>query len=240
MNIAANLSSGVSSLNTPFFNLYTSNVANLETWTQEHVPGSSGICVPETMRYNGNGFYGGGQAASNASCDTTIAPSYNSQTLTSGAEVSLWIWRQYQTTGSTSFLQAGYPFMKASAQFLLSQSTLGSDRFLHTNANSHETQWSVTDPVTDIVAESALFPVVVSAAQTLGTDAPIHKPAAKSRKSDPAAAQNRCRDTLASVDRERGFRGSRRYRLFHRAHSAATQRREPRPRGGVALWPDWR
>ena len=171
MNIAANLSSGVNSLNTPFFDLYTSNLANIEAWTSANVSGSTGACVPETMRYNGNGYYVGGSAVSDASCDTAISPSYNAQTFTSGAEVSLWIWQQYRTTLSMPFLQAGYPLMKASAQFLLSQAKLGSDGFLHTTANAHETQWDVTDPVTDIVAMGALFPVVVSAAQALGTDA---------------------------------------------------------------------
>ena len=170
MDIAANLSSGVSSLNTPFFNLYTSNLANIEAWTAAHVPGSTGACVPETMRYNGNGFYLGTEAASNASCDTTIAPSYNAQTFSTGTEVSLWIWRQYQATNNLAFLQAGYPLMKAAAQFLLSRATLGSDGFLHTTANAHETQWQVTDPVTDILAMSALFPAVVSAASVLDTD----------------------------------------------------------------------
>ena len=47
---------------------------------------------------------------------------------------------------------------------------VGSDGLLHTTANAHETQWQVTDPVTDILAMQALFPVVVSAAQTLNTD----------------------------------------------------------------------
>jgi hypothetical protein len=172
MQIAANLSSGVSSLNTGFFNLYTSNLGNLQAWTQAHVPGHAGVCVPETMRFNGNGFYGGGSAASNASCDTTISPSYNSQNITTGAEVGLWIWQQYLDTGNTSFLQAGYPLMKAAAQFLLSY-PVGSDGRRHTTANAHETQWAVTDPVTDVLAMQALFPVVVSAAQTLGTDASL-------------------------------------------------------------------
>ncbi|GAA3435692.1 glycosyl hydrolase family 95 catalytic domain-containing protein [Kutzneria kofuensis] len=170
MQLAANLSSGVPALNTPFFNLYTSNLANIQSWTQQHVPGTTGACVPETMRFNGNGYYGGGSAANNASCDSTIAPSYNSLNLSTGAEVSLWIWQTYQQNRNQSFLQNGYPLMKAAAQFLLSYAKTGADGRLHTTANAHETQWNVTDPVTDILAMQALFPVVVSAAQTLNTD----------------------------------------------------------------------
>ena len=170
MQLAANLSSGVPALNTGFFNLYTSNLANIQAWTSAHVPGTTGACVPETMRFNGNGFYGGGSAASNASCDSTIAPSYNSLDLSSGAEVSLWIWQTYLENRSQPFLQNGYPLMKAAAQFLLSYAKVGGDGLLHTTANAHETQWNVTDPVTDILAMQALFPVVIAAAQTLNTD----------------------------------------------------------------------
>ncbi|HEY4020143.1 MAG TPA: hypothetical protein VGM75_15740 [Pseudonocardiaceae bacterium] len=171
MQLAANLSSGVPTLNTGFFNLYTSNLANLQSWTSAHMPGRTGVCVPETMRFNGNGYYGGGSAASNASCDSTISPSYNSLNISSGAEVSLWIWQQYLDTNNIAFLRAGYPLMKATAQFLLSYATTGSDGLLHTTANAHETQWDVTDPVTDILAMQALFPTVASAAQKLNTDA---------------------------------------------------------------------
>jgi hypothetical protein len=166
--IDANLTSGESALNANYFSLYTSNVAALTAWTQAHMPGHTGICVPETMRFNGNGQYG--TDANNASCDDTISPSYNSLTITSGAEVAYWIWQQYLQTGNTTFLQAGYPIMKGAAQFLLSYATLGADGKLHTTANAHETQWDVTDPITDIAAMQSVFPIVVSAAQKLGMD----------------------------------------------------------------------
>jgi hypothetical protein len=48
---------------------------------------------------------------------------------------------------------------------------LGPDGLLHTTANAHEMQWNVKDPTTNIAAMQALFPVVASAAQVLGTDA---------------------------------------------------------------------
>jgi hypothetical protein len=170
MHISANLGSGVESLNTAYFNLYTNNVANIAAWTSANVTNSTGDCVPETMRYNGNGHYSTGAPDDGASCTTLVTPSYNSLTFSSGTEISLWVWRQYQQTKDLAFLQTGYPLMKAAAQFLLSQATLGSDGFLHTTANAHETQWDVPDPVTDIVAMSTLFPAVVSAAQVLNTD----------------------------------------------------------------------
>ncbi|WNI18533.1 hypothetical protein [Actinacidiphila sp. ITFR-21] len=60
--------------------------------------------------------------------------------------------------------------MKDSATFLLAYQKAGSDGKLHAVANAHETQWAVQDPTTDLAADSALFPVVIQAAQPLGTD----------------------------------------------------------------------
>ena len=168
MQVAANLSSGAFALDDPVFTLYRENVGNLQQWTKDHMGGRPGICVPETMRFNGNGYYSG--SLDNASCEGNIAPSWNARTITSGAEVALWIWQRYLMTDDKAFLAANYPVMREAARFLLSYATVGSDGLLHTFANAHETQWDVNDPVTDIVAMKALFPVVAQAAGVLGTD----------------------------------------------------------------------
>jgi hypothetical protein len=63
--------------------------------------------------------------------------------------------------------------MSQVAQFMLAYATQGSDGLLHTMANAHETQWAVTDPITDIVAMKAFFPAVIAAAGQLGTDASL-------------------------------------------------------------------
>jgi hypothetical protein len=76
-------------------------------------------------------------------------------------------------TQDRTFLSTNYPIMSQAATFLLAYATQGSDGFLHTVANAHETQWDVQDPTTDIVAMQALFPAVVSAAGILGTDASL-------------------------------------------------------------------
>nr|BFD87728.1 hypothetical protein StreXyl84_71290 [Streptomyces sp. Xyl84] len=170
MQAAANLTSGAGQLNTPFYRLYTSNLAAIEAWTKDHMPGHTGACVPETMRFNGNGYFDGGTG--NASCEASVT-SYNAQTVSTGAEVSLALWQQYRTTGDLAFLQDAYPLMRSSARFLLSYATTGTDGLLHTRANAHETQWDVKEPVTDVAAMQALFPVVVSAAKALGTDADL-------------------------------------------------------------------
>jgi hypothetical protein len=173
MYVQADISAGAFSLNTPVFDLYRNNIDNIAAWTTAHYPGRQGLCVPETMRFNGNGYYAPGQAESNASCDSLITPSYNSQTVTTGAEIGLWVWQTYLMTDDRSFLTRYYPLMKGAAQFLLSNATTGSDGLLHSTSNAHETQWAVNDPTTDVTAMRALFPVVVSAAQTLGADADL-------------------------------------------------------------------
>jgi hypothetical protein len=107
----------------------------------------------------------------NSSCNSKVEPSYNTLTITTGAEIGLSIWQRYLMTDDGAFLRDNYPVMSGAATFLLSSATTGADGYLHTRANAHETQWDVADPVTDILAMQALFPVVVKAAQILGVDA---------------------------------------------------------------------
>jgi Domain of unknown function (DUF5703) len=171
--IAANLSSGNFALNVPIFNMYLNDLPAIESWTSAQMGGKAGACVPETMRFNGNGYYNGGSNTQNASCATASSPSWNAENITSGAELAMWIWQQYQDTGSVSFLQTYYPILEQTATFLLDYQTLGSDGYLHATANAHETQWAVTDPTTDLVADQSLFPAVVSAATLLNTDSAL-------------------------------------------------------------------
>jgi hypothetical protein len=171
MQVAANLSAGLPGLNDPMFRLYKDNLGAIQSWTSTQMPGRQGLCVPETMRFNGNGTYNGG--TDNGSCDSTITPTYNSLTVTTGAEIGLWVWEHYRMTDDQAFLQANYPLIKGAAQFLLSHATTGADGKLHTFSNAHETQWGVTDPTTDIAAMQAFFPIAVKAAQTLNLDATL-------------------------------------------------------------------
>jgi Carbohydrate binding module (family 6)/Ricin-type beta-trefoil lectin domain-like len=171
--IAANLSSGNFALNIPIFNMYLNDLPAIESWTSAQMGGLPGACIPETMRFNGNGYYNGGSNSQNASCATASSPSYNAEDITSGAELAMWIWQQYQDTGSLSFLQTYWPILQQTATFLLAYQSVGSDGFLHATANAHETQWAVTDPTTDLAADQALFPAVVSAATLLNTDSSL-------------------------------------------------------------------
>jgi hypothetical protein len=157
--ISANMSSGNFSLNLPIFDMYLNDLPAIESWTSAQMGGKPGACVPETMRFNGNGYYNGGSNTQNASCALASSPSYNAETITSGAEIALWVWQQYQDTGSLSFLQKYYPIMEQAATFLLAYQSTGSDGYLHAVANAHESQ--------------ALFPATASAATLLDTDSSL-------------------------------------------------------------------
>lgn len=179
MQVAANLGAGLSELNGPYFNLYRENLPAIESWTRENMGGRPGICVPETMRFNGAGieYEGNWQPVSiGRDCDANFKPYYNARTLSTGAEVSLWVWQEYLQTEDRAFLEANYPVMAASARFLLASGKLGPDGLLHTGpTNAHETQWDVTDSTTDLAAERALFPIVIEASKLLGQDADLRQ-----------------------------------------------------------------
>jgi hypothetical protein len=175
MQVAANIGAGLYDLNGPYFNLYREDLPVIEKWTHQHMDGRPGACVPETMRFNGPGIeYESSWTPISLAhdCDLHWTPYFNARTLSTGAEVSLWIWQQYLATQDRAFLAKNYPVIAASARFLLSYQKPGADHLLHTSpSNAHETQWDVTDPTTDISAAQALYPVAIQAAQLLGKDA---------------------------------------------------------------------
>ncbi len=177
MQVAANIGAGLTELNEPYFNLYRGNLANIENWTKGHMKGLPGSCVPETMRFNGRGIEYEGSwkpVAMGLNCDADFKPYYNARTISTGAEVSLWIWHQYLATSDRKFLADNYPVMASAARFLLAYQKPAADGWLHTSpSNAHETQWDVTDPTTDVAAITAFFPVAIQAAEMLGRDAEL-------------------------------------------------------------------
>jgi len=136
--------------------------------------GGPGICVPETMRFNGRGieYESTWETISmGLDCAADSKPYYNARTLTTGAEVSLWVWQQYLATNDRAFLERNYPLMASAARFLLAYQKPGADGLLHTGpSNAHETQWDVKDPTTDLAAIRALYPATIQAATLLGRD----------------------------------------------------------------------
>jgi hypothetical protein len=178
MQVAANLSAGVPELNEPYFRLYRENLANIEEWTRKHMAGRAGICIPETMRFNGQGIeyetWEPKKPIVGLNCDADSKPYYNARTISTGAEVSHWIWEQYLATGDREFLKTNYPLMAASARFLLAYEKPAAgdkDGLRHTSpSNAHETQWDTVDPVTDLAARAALYGDTARAARILGVD----------------------------------------------------------------------
>lgn len=173
MQVAANLGAGLPELNAPYFRLYRENVGSMEAWTREHMNGAAGICIPETMRFNGQGIefetWGGNQHnVTGWNCDAASKPYYNARTLSTGAEVSLWIWRQYLATGDRKFLRENFPVMREAAKFLLGYEEEEKDGLMHTSpSNAHEMQWDVRDPTTDLAARRTLYAATMAAATVL-------------------------------------------------------------------------
>lgn len=174
MQIAANLSAGLPELNLPYFNLYREDLPAIQAWTRERMKGLPGICVPETMRFNGPGIeYEGAwtPVAEGMNCDAGFHPYYNARTISTGAEVGLWVWHQYLATNDRAFLEQNYPLMAEAARFLLAYQKPGPDGLLHTSpSNAHETQWDVTDPTSDLTAIRSFFPAAIEAAHFLNRD----------------------------------------------------------------------
>jgi alpha-L-fucosidase 2 len=190
MQVAANLSSGVPELNTPYFNLYRENLSNIRQWTRKHMNGLPGICVPETMRFNGQGIeyetWNANDPIVALNCDAGYKPYYNARTISTGAEVSLWVWQQYLATRDHAFLARNFPVMAESARFLLAYEKPGSDQLSHTSpSNAHETQWDLQDPTTDLAARMALYAVTIEAAKTLGSEAALVKQLQSAQASIP-------------------------------------------------------
>jgi len=176
MQVAANLSAGVPDLNEPYFALYRNNLEAIRRWTRAKMGGRDGICVPETMRFNGVGveYESAGLRPFpliTHSCDQQWPPVANARTLSTGAEVGLWVWETYLKTGDAQFLRTNYPLMAEAARFLLAYQKPGPDGLLHTSpSNAHETQADVKDPTTDLAAIRALYPATIAAARVLSRD----------------------------------------------------------------------
>jgi hypothetical protein len=176
MLVTSNLGAGEYANNDAYFALYRNALPSIENWTSSQFNGLPGACVPETMRFNGVGIQthndgSGFGARPFYDCSGTSVPNYNARTLTTGGEVSLFIWEEYEQTDNLAFLRQNYPIMRAWATFMLSYAKIGPDGKLHTSpSNAHETQWDVTDPVTDISAMKAVFPDIAQAARLLHTD----------------------------------------------------------------------
>lgn len=192
MQVAAHLAAGLPELNSSVFALYRNDLDALKQWTQKHMGGRPGICVPETMRFNGNGVeYESDHfrpfAIVTHSCDLDWSPTSNARTLSTGAEIGLWVWRTYLQTGDSDFLRGNYPLMAEAARFLLAYQRRGDDGRLHTSpSNAHETQIDVTDPATDIAAIRTLYPATAAAAQILGVDSALAARLLEALKQTPA------------------------------------------------------
>lgn len=172
MQVSANLGAGMARFNEPYFNLYNDNLDAIAHWTRAHMNGRPGICIPETMRFNGPGYENESWLKSpGINCTADGRPYYNARTISTGAEVALWVWQQYLYTDDRVFLESYYPLMRNAAQFLLAYARRDAKGKLYTYpSNAHESNWDVRNPTTDVSAMRALFPALIQAAAELNID----------------------------------------------------------------------
>lgn len=164
MQTAANFAADTEEFNAPYFRLYQDNLASIRKWTRDHLPDTDGICVPETIRFDGTGSYPG-----QIQCDTDSPPNYVVRIMSTGPEVALNIWKHYRYTNDAAFLDDRYPFMRDVVLFYLSYAREGSDGLLHLDhVNAFENQWDTKDPATDLAAMKVLFPLVANLAVERG------------------------------------------------------------------------
>ena len=170
MQVSANLGAGMTQFNDPYFNLYNDNMDAVAKWTRDHMDGRRGLCIPETMRFNGAGYENETWLKSpGINCTADGRPYYNARTISTGAEVALWVWQQYLYTDDKGFLESNYPLMRETARFLLGYARRDEHGILYTYpSNAHESNWDVKNPTTDVSAMHALFPAVIAAATELG------------------------------------------------------------------------
>ncbi len=84
MHLAANLGAGNTDANLPRFRLYRDNLESIRSWTQQRMGRRPGICVPETMRFDGTGWYTGTDEG-NPSCYQGGPPEWNRRNLTTAS-----------------------------------------------------------------------------------------------------------------------------------------------------------
>ncbi|MDX3763828.1 glycosyl hydrolase family 95 catalytic domain-containing protein [Streptomyces sp. AK02-04a] len=155
MQTSQDFAANMADFNAPYFGLYQNNFAIRKARTARFMPGSSGVCIPEVMRFNGTGEDSLNQCVSSGN-DTPVA-----RILSSGPEIAYNMWRQYLFTRDEKFLNASYPFMADVVRFYLWRAPVGPDGKRHIrDANALETQWHANDPAPDVAAMKVLFPLV--------------------------------------------------------------------------------
>jgi hypothetical protein len=172
--VAQNLGANLADFNAPYFNLYTSTHAFRETETARWMPGMEGICVPETMRFNGTGLSLFTEPDTSEACKTPPAPAsgWTSRILSSGPEVAYNMWLQSLYTNQ-ALAPEFYDFLADVCRFYLTRldPVDGQGKRHLTHVNAFENQWDTNDPATDLAAMKRLFPLVAALAEDKGDTA---------------------------------------------------------------------
>ncbi|RNL77624.1 hypothetical protein EFL95_16585 [Nocardioides marmorisolisilvae] len=171
--VSQNFGANMADFNAPYFNLYTSNHAFRKAETARWMPGMAGVCIPETMRFNGTGLSLYGEDSTSEACKTPAEPemSYTTRILSSGPEVAYNMWLHSQYTHQP-LDQEFYEFLADVCRFYLTRlDPVDAQGMRHlTHVNALENQWDVDNPATDLAAMKRLFPLVAALAKGRGDD----------------------------------------------------------------------
>jgi len=144
-----------------FWNLYLRNFDAIKSHTQSRF-GIDGVWVPETMGWDGNARH-------------TDESDYTKNILSTGAELSQYLYYRYKYTNDAAFLSRAYPMMREVAKFYTSKLSFNgsSGKFFMASSNAHETYWNVPNAITDLMAVRAMFPMAIEAGTILGQDSSL-------------------------------------------------------------------
>jgi alpha-L-fucosidase 2 len=144
------LATGGFELIKPYFAHYINNLDTCREITRKLYHGDDGILIPETFGHDGNHL------------SNTDSP-YVNNIHTAGVEAALTMYQYYLFTGDVEVLEQFVILGCEVARHYLS-SVLSKDengKFFIPFSNSREIFWNVKNPVTDIAAIKALFPILI-------------------------------------------------------------------------------
>ncbi|MFJ4468318.1 glycosyl hydrolase family 95 catalytic domain-containing protein [Streptomyces sp. NPDC089424] len=145
-----------------FNRLYSRNSAALKAYTRTRYD-VDGLWVPETMGWDGN-------------ARGTVNSDFTNNIWSTGTEAAYNMYLQYAYTNDSAYLRnTAYPFMRDVVKFYAAKLSYdsASGKYFVASSHAHETYWNVPNAITDLAAVRTLFPLAISASQSLGLDADL-------------------------------------------------------------------
>ena len=92
--------------------------------------------------------------------------------MSTGSEIAINMFNQYEYTGDKAFLEKCYPFMKDVADFYVGYLVEEDNQYKIKNTNCKENWWNVDNAISDQAAIRCSFPNLIKTMEILGKDTP--------------------------------------------------------------------